>query len=78
MRTQHEDKVTHLLSPDEVRLKYPSRITHVMSEDDHKELFTLRWDKDQAIISKKGQATKSERREWLLALADALEKGLWE
>ena len=76
MKTQHEDKVAHILGQPELR-KYPSRMSHVLSETDSKEIFCVRWDKDKATITKNSDATKAERREWLLALADALEEGLW-
>ena len=76
MRTVHEDKVRHLLGHPDVR-KYESRMSHVLSEEDSREIFCIRWDKDKATITKNSDATKAERREWLLALADALEEGLW-
>ena len=79
MKTVHEDKVRHLLGNAELREKHPSRASHVLSEEDSKEIFMLRWDAGQALIrcSNKTGSTKAERREWLLALADALEEGLW-
>lgn len=76
MKTQHKDKVEHVLGNADLR-KFTDRVSHVLSEKDGKEIFTIRWGRDTAIILKTGKATKAERREWLLAFADALEDGLW-
>ena len=79
MKTQHDDKVQHLIGPAELR-EYSTRFSHVYSEQNSVEIFNIRWDENQATITRpvEDKSKKSERREWLSALVDALEKGLWE